>query len=509
MSKELVKDKPRTASNKAAADGGKGAAAAALPHTGYMLIGGELVESLAGGWYDSINPANEEYIGKVPAATAADVDRAVTAAEPAAVQWAALSVAQRSKYLLDLADALQRQADRILEVEVADTGNTISPMRNDLANGIDRLKFFVGLGYELKGQSIPATAENIHFTLREPYGVVGRILAFNHPINMAVAGMAAPLMAGNAVILKPSEHSPLSATILAEIAREVLPPGVLSILSGTGPETGEALVRHPRIKRLSFIGSARTGMAIQRAAAEVAVKHVTLELGGKNPFIVFPDAPVEKVSTAAVSGMNFGWQGQSCASTSRLFVHDKLYDAVVERVAAKVAAIRVGDPFDDASQMGPINSVGQFKKVLHYIEAGVADGARLVAGGRRPQGPLFEKGYWVEPTVFADVEPDMRIAREEIFGPVLSILRWSEVDEVVEKANALDYGLTAAVWSNDLTTAMKTARRVQSGYVWVNGVGAHVRAVPYGGYKNSGIGRERGLGELMSYTEEKSVHIML
>ena len=480
-----------------------------LPHTGLMLIGGELVESLDGGWLDSLNPATEAYIGKVPRATAADVDRAVAAAERAQPGWAALSVAQRGKYLLDLADALAAQSARILRVEVADTGNTISPMRNDLANGIDRLKFFVGLGYELKGHSIPATAENIHFTLREPYGVVGRILAFNHPINMAVAGMAAPLMAGNAVILKPSEQSPLSASILAEIARDVLPPGVLGILSGLGAEVGDALVRHPRVKRLSFVGSARTGMAIQRSAAAVAVKHVSLELGGKNPFIVFPDAPLEKVAAAVVSGMNFGWQGQSCASTSRVFVHDSLYDAVVERVAARVAAIRVGDPFDDATQMGPVNSRTQYDKVLYYIEAGLADGARLVAGGRRPQGPAFARGYWVEPTVFADVDPDMRVAREEIFGPVLSILRWREVDEVVAKANALDYGLTAAVWTNDLTVAMQTARRIQSGYVWVNGVGAHVRAMPYGGYKNSGVGRERGLEELLSYTEEKSVHIML
>lgn len=501
--KDLVKDKPKALESRSSAGTGP------LPYTGLMLIGGELVESVDGGWLESVNPANEKYIGKVPQATAKDVDLAVTAAERAQTKWGALSVAQRAKYLLDLADALNRQADRILHVEVADTGNTIVPMRGDLSGGIERLKYFVGLGYELKGQSIPATAENIHFTLREPYGVIGRILAFNHPINFAVVGMASPLMAGNTVILKPSEQSPLSASILGEIAREVLPPGVLTILSGTGAGAGDALVRHPRVKRLSFVGSPRTGMAIQRAAAEVAVKHVTLELGGKNPFIVFPDVPVEKVAAAAVSGMNFGWQGQSCASTSRLFVHDSIYDAVVERVAAKVAAIRVGDPFDEKSEMGPINSIGQYKKVLYYIEAGLQDGARLVAGGKRPQGDQFKKGYWVEPTVFADVTTEMRIAREEIFGPVLSILRWSEVDEVVKKANALDLGLTAAIWSNDLTVAMKTAKRVQSGYIWINGVGAHVRAMPYGGYKNSGTGRERGMEELMSYTEEKSIHIML
>jgi len=283
---------------------------------------------------------------------------------------------------------------------------------------------------------------------------------------------------------------------------------VLTILSGSA-DVGAALVRHPRVKRLSFVGSARTGMAIQRSAAEVAVKHVSLELGGKNPFIAFADAPVEKVAASAVAGMNFSWQGQSCGSTSRLFVHADIYDQVLEQVAAKTAAIRVGDPFDSGTQMGAINSAGQLQKVQHYVEAGNADGARLVTGGARPAGAAFEKGYWMQPTVFADVDPAARIAREEIFGPVLSVLRWSDVDEVVKMANSVEYGLTAAVWTRDISQAMNTALRLETGYVWINGINAHVRAMPYGGYKNSGVGRERGIEELYSYTEEKSVHIML
>jgi betaine-aldehyde dehydrogenase len=478
------------------------------PITGRMLIGGELVESTGGGWIDCLNPANEEYIGKVPLGTAADVERAVDAAEIAQAKWAALSVSQRSDYLNRLGDSILKRIDELLYVEVADTGNPITPMRNDIVSGVERLRYFAGLGYELQGKSIPATPGNVHFTLREPYGVVGRILAFNHPINFAIVGMASPLMAGNAVILKPSEQSPLSASILAEIASEVLPPGVLTFLSGNA-DVGSALVRHPRVKRLSFVGSARTGMAIQRAAAEVAVKHVSLELGGKNPFIVFPDAPVEKVASSAVAGMNFSWQGQSCGSTSRLLVHESIYDQVLEQVAAKTKAIRVSDPFDSATQMGAINSAAQLKKVIQYVEAGKEDGARLVTGGERPAGIAFEKGYWMQPTVFGDVDQNTRIAREEIFGPVLSVLRWSNVDEVVKLANAVEYGLTAAVWTNDITAAMKTALRLQTGYVWINGVNAHVRAMPYGGYKNSGVGRERGIEELYSYTEEKSIHIML
>lgn len=478
------------------------------PITGRMLIGGELVESQGGRWIDCLNPANEDYIGKVPLGTAADVDRAVEAAEIAQRKWAALSVAQRSDYLNRLGDAIMKRADELLYVEVADTGNPITPMRNDIVGGVERLRYFAGLGYELQGKSIPASPGNIHFTVREPYGVVGRILAFNHPINFAIVGMASPLMAGNAVILKPSEQSPLSASLMAEIASEVLPPGVLTILSGNA-DVGAAMVRHPRIKRLSFVGSARTGMAIQRAAAEVAVKNVSLELGGKNPFIVFPDAPIDKVAASAVAGMNFSWQGQSCGSTSRLFVHDDIYDQVVEQVVAKSAAIRVGDPFDSATQMGAINSAAHLKRVAQYIDAGKADGARLLTGGARPAGAAFDKGYWLQPTVFGDVDQSSRIAREEIFGPVLSILRWSDVDDVVRMANAVEYGLTAAVWTRDISQAMTTALRLETGYVWINGVNAHVRAMPYGGYKNSGVGRERGIEELYSYTEEKSVHVML
>ena len=496
----------QTARNASASKRGVGSE---LPRTGLMLIDGKMVESADSGWLECHNPATDEHIGRVPRGSKRDVEIAVAAAERAQPSWAKLSVAQRAGFLHKLADAIAQRADDILRVEVADTGNPIAYMRGDISGGLERLRYFAGLGYELKGETIPATAENIHLTMREPYGVVGRILAFNHPINFAIVGLASPLMAGNAVILKPAEQSPLSASLLGEIAVEVLPPGILNILSGIGGEVGDALVRHPRVKRLSFVGSARTGMAIQRAAAESAVKHVTLELGGKNPFIVFPDAPIEKVAAAAVAGMNFSWQGQSCASTSRLFLHESLHDEVLERVVARVKAIRVGDPFDDGTQMGAINSPAQFQKVMSYVEAGVAEGARLAAGGRRPQGPIFEKGLWIEPTVFADVKPGMRIAREEIFGPILSVLRWSNVDDVIEMANDVDLGLSAAVWSTDITQAMATARRLQAGYVWVNGVNAHVRAMPYGGYKNSGVGRERGIEELYSYTEEKSIHIML
>ena len=371
---------------------GAAKALSAAPISGRMLIGGKLVESSDGGWIDCLNPANEDYIGKVPRGTAEDVDRAVDLAEAAQLKWAALSVAKRSDYLMRLGDAIMQRADELLRVEVADTGNPITPMRNDISGGVERLRYFAGLGYELQGRSIPATPENIHFTIREPYGVVGRILAFNHPINFAIVGMASPLMAGNAVVLKPSEQSPLSASILAEIADEILPPGVLTMLSGNA-DVGNALVRHPNVKRLSFVGSARTGMAIQRWRRRSPSSTSRSNWAAKSIHRVRGCAR-RKGCGSGGGRHEFQWQGQSCGSTSRLFVHESIYDKVLEQVVANVSRIQVGDPFDSATQMGAINSAGQLNKVRLYIEGASADGARLVAGGKRPHGPAFSKGYW-------------------------------------------------------------------------------------------------------------------
>lgn len=475
------------------------------PHIGRMLIGGQFVES-EGGWIECVNPADGRTIGRVPRGTANDVARAVRVAEGAQQSWAELSVAERATYLVRFADAIAARANDLLLLEVADSGNSITGMHGDVVNCAERLRYFAGLGYELQGATIPGRTDRLNYTVREPYGVVGRIAAFNHPLAMAVNGLAAPLMAGNAVVLKPSEQCPLSSTLLGEIANAVFPEGIVNIVTGDGA-VGNALVQHPRVKRLSFVGSARTGLAIQRGAAEVAVKSISLELGGKNPFIVFPDAPLDRVADAAVLGMNFIWQGQSCSSTSRLFVHDAVYDEVVSRVTEKAKAIRLGDPFSWSTEMGAIISQAQLEKVEQYVAHGHAEGARLMTGGHRPAGSSFERGFWYEPTVFADVTQDMRIAREEIFGPVLSILRWSQVDEVIDMANSVDLGLTGAIWTQDIGTAMRAARRLQTGYIWINGVASNARAVPFGGYKNSGVGRERGIEELYSYTEEKSVQV--
>ncbi len=475
----------------------------------HMLIGGQLVESESGAWDESLNPATEEVIGRAPAATAGDVAKAVASAEQAWPHWAAMGVSARAEVLRAFGNSLLKRADELLRVEVMDTGNTIGPMRGDVRMGVDSLNYYAGVGYELKGQTIPSTPGNLHFTVREPYGVVVRIVPFNHPVMFATARTAAALMAGNAVIVKPPETSPLSALVLAEIARDVFPAGVFNIVTGTGATAGDALVRHPTVKRIAFIGSTATGRAIQRAAAESSVKHVSLELGGKNPLIVFPDADPDAVAKAAVAAMNFSWQGQSCGSTSRLLLHESLYDRVLDQVVDLVSAIRVGDPMDERSQMGPVNSAAQLAKVKHYIRIGETDGARLLTGGCRPEGSAFARGYWIRPAVFGAVTPDMRIAKEEVFGPVLSVMRWSNVDAAIEMANAVEYGLTAAIWTNDIDTALTTARRVRAGHQWINGYGAPYMAVPFGGVKNSGCGREEALEEMLDYTEIKTINVIL
>jgi len=474
-----------------------------------MYIGGKFVPSSDNQWIDSVNPATEEVHGRVPVGNAADVELAVQAAEAAQPGWAARSVWERRDILRKLTAAMRARAGEILPLEAADTGNTIASLSRDVEVAANYIDYFSGLGTEIKGDSSPASADGIHFSLRQPYGTVARIVPFNHPFLFAGAHLAAPLMAGNAVIVKTPETSPLSATIMAEICHEVLPPGLVNIMHGTGLPTGDALVRHPRIWRIGFTGSVQTGMAIQRSAAEVAVKHVSLELGGKNPMIVFPDADPDTVAKAAVGGMNFAWAGQSCGSNSRLLLHESLHDAVVERIVAQVSSIRIGDPLDPGSQMGPVNSAAHYRRILSFIESARTEGAKLLTGGARPEGEAFRRGYWIRPTVYANVTADMRIAREEIFGPVLSILKWRTEEEALAIANGTEYGLASGVWTHDLKTAMNMARRLNSGFVWINTTARHFVGTPFGGWKNSGLGLEECLAELLSYTHNKAVHVFV
>ncbi|MFM8845927.1 MAG: aldehyde dehydrogenase family protein [Gammaproteobacteria bacterium] len=474
-----------------------------------MLIDGELTAGeggAAGQWIESHDPATLAPVGRVPAATAGDVDRAVQAAARAQIAWKGRSVWERAALLRALAAAIRTRGKEILELEARDTGNTLAKLQADIQIAAGYLEYFAGLGSELKGETIPATAQGLHLTLREPYGVVARIVPFNHPFMFAAAHLAAPLMAGNAVVVKTPETSPLTGSMLGELCRDILPRGLVNIIHGHGNPAGDALVRHPLVRRIGFTGSVATGLAIQRAAAESSVKHVTLELGGKNPFIVFPDADLDRVVDMAVAGMNFSWAGQSCGSTSRLLLHESVHDEVVERVAAKLSALRIGNPLSLDSEMGPVNSARQHERVLGFIASAKADGARLVSGGGRPPGESFAKGYWIQPTLFTDVQPALRIAREEIFGPVMCALRFATEEQAIALANDSDYGLTAAVWTRDLPRALRVMRTLDAGTVWINTAGQHYVGSPFGGWKDSGLGGEECLEELFSYSQTKAVH---
>ncbi len=474
-----------------------------------MLIDGALVESTGGAWIESTSPATEENLGRVPAGTAEDVNRAVAAAAKAQPKWNALSIWERGNLLRKLAGAIRERRAEIKELEAADSGNTIASLDGDMHKASNQFEYFAGLATEMKGFTSPASPTGIHMTLREPYGVVGRIVPFNHPFMFATASLAAPLVAGNTVVLKSPETSPLSASIVGELCRDVLPPGVVNIVSGYGLPVGDTIARHPLVRRIGFTGSIGTGLAIQRAVAESAVKHVSLELGGKNPLVICAAADLDAAVNAAIFGMNFAWAGQSCGSTSRILVHESLYDRAVEMAKAKVEKIRVGNPLDMSSQMGPLNSAGHYERVCGHVATARKEGAKLVTGGERPAGGDFKKGYWLQPTIFADVTPNHRIGRDEVFGPVMAFLKWKTDEEVIALANDSRYALTASVFSRDITQALTMARKIEAGVVCVNGAKMHFVGMPFGGVKDSGLGNEESIDELLSYTRTKAVHILM
>lgn len=472
-----------------------------------MSIAGEFRAAADGGYLDAVNPATGKVIGRIPQATPADVNDAVAGGARAQRDWIQLHPVERSRRMNALADLIVAQGDELAMLDVVDNGSPISEMRNDIQFAAAMLRYYAGLVLQARGTTVPTTWDRVNYTLRQPYGVVGRIVPFNHPLLFAASKAAAPLAAGNAVIMKPSEHTSLSALRFGELAQQALPPGLVSIVTGDGAVSGDALVTHPDVRRLAFIGSADTGMRIIARASSVNVKNVSLELGGKNPLVVFPDADVDKAIDGAVRGMNFTWQGQSCGSTSRLLVHQSLYRDFVDRLAAKVGAIRSGDPTEPTTQTGALVNRSQLDKVLSFIRIGRDDGARLVAGGVRLTDGDYANGTFVRPTVFADVEPDSRLAQNEIFGPVLAAMPFNDYDEAVRIANSVRYGLTASVFTRDLATTHRFARDIQSGYVWVNEVSQHVPGTPFGGFKDSGLGREEDVDELLSYTQTKNVHV--
>jgi betaine-aldehyde dehydrogenase len=469
-----------------------------------LYIGGKWVEPHAGKGFESVNPSTRAKLGKVPAADERDVDRAVQAAKAAFVAWSRVPVRERARALQQLARRIEEHAEELALMDSLDSGNAIVGMRGDMTWTADSLNYFAGLITEIKGETSSQGPRHLNLTRRQPYGVVAKINPFNHPFRFCAEKAAAPLAAGNCVVIKGSEQAPLSSLRLGELCDGIFPPGVVNIITGDGA-VGSALVRHPDIQRIGFVGSVPTGRAIARDAAD-GLKKVTLELGGKNPIIIFPDADPKKAAAAAIKGMNMNRQGQSCSSTSRVFVHASLHQSVLEELVRLAEALPLGMPWIDKNEVGPIVSQRQFDRVMSYIRSGIEEGAKLTTGGDQPKDEALRQGWFVAPTVFDGVTPQMRIGREEIFGPVMSVMPWKDEQEMLDRANALEYGLTAAIITNDLAKAMETAERVEAGYVWINSTGRYIGA-PYGGWKQSGIGQEECFDELLSYTQIKNINM--
>lgn len=479
-----------------------------LPAHTDLYYGGAWHAPKAGRYVETIDPARDAPLARVAAADADDVAAAVAAAHAAFPAWRALKPAERAAHMRAAAQILRDHAEDLALVDALDTGNPVAEMVSDAKVAAAGLDYFAGLAGEVKGMTIPMGPGHLDYTVREPLGVVARIVAYNHPLLFAGGKIAAPLAAGNTVIVKAAEQAPLSALRMAELIGGVFPPGVVSVLAG-GRACGEALSTHPLVRKITLIGSVPTGKAIMRAAADT-LKPVLLELGGKNALVAYPDADVEAVADGVVRGMNFTWAGQSCGSTSRAFLHDAIHDRVLARAVELIGQRhRPGIPTDRATTMGPLVSRAQYDKVMGHIADAKAAGARLVTGGGRPADPVLARGFFVEPTVFADVTPAMRVAREEIFGPVLAVLRWTDEDVLWRDVNAVDYGLTASIWTRDLSTAHRAAARVEAGFVWINHAGPHFLGAPFGGVKQSGIGREESIDELLDFTQVKNVNVRL
>lgn len=470
-----------------------------------MYIGGEWVTAASGETFTTIDPTTEEPIATVTAGGPEDVDAAVVAARAGAAEWSAMSWTERSKRLTTLAGRIRDEVEHLAMLDTVDAGLPITGMRADVLGTAGEFEYFAGIAGELKGFTVPAGDDMLAYSRREPYGIVGRIVPFNHPFRFSAGKLAAPLAAGNAVIMKPPEQAPLSALEIPRLAEGLLPAGVINIVTGLGAPVGGSIAAHPDIPRIAFTGSVPTGRAVMRAAAE-HIKHVSLELGGKNPIIICEDADPVVTAAATVTGMNIPRSmGQSCQSNSRVFIHRSIREPFLAALQARVASLRIGDPREDTTDVGPLAYREHYERVLQHISNAEEDGARLLCGGGRPEG--VDRGFYVAPTVFVDVTPDMRLAQEEVFGPVMAVIDWEDEDELFAMVNGVQFGLTAKIWTRDLARAQRFVARVDSGLVWVNGSGGKPRGVPFGGFKLSGIGKEGGLEEIVSFTREKGVMI--
>jgi len=473
-----------------------------------MLIDGKWVEAASGKTFETLNPATGQVLARVAEGDKEDIDRAVRAARRTFDdgRWARMNPGERQRLLLRIADLIEQHGDELAQLETLDNGKPFAESRNvDIPSTAETFRYYAGWVTKLYGETNPSDAAFFNFTLREPVGVCGQIIPWNFPLLMCAWKLAPALACGNTSVLKPAEQTPLTALRLGELLLEAgVPPGVVNIVPGFGPTAGGALVHHPLVDKIAFTGSTEVGKEIHRETSST-LKRVSLELGGKSPNIVFPDADMAKAVPQSAFAIYMN-AGQVCTAGSRLLVEKDVHDEVVDGLVGAAGAWKVGDGLDPTTMVGPLVSTTQLERVTKYLEIGPSEGAELRLGGHRVAG---EKGYFVEPTIFTGVKPDMRIAQEEIFGPVLSVIPFTDIDDAIRIANDTMYGLAAAIWTRDLSTAHRMARGIRAGTIWVNGYGGSDPGVSFGGYKQSGFGRELGVHSIELYTNTKSVWVNL
>jgi acyl-CoA reductase-like NAD-dependent aldehyde dehydrogenase len=476
-----------------------------------VLIGGEWLNSNSDQWIDSIDPFSGEAWAQIPRCTPSDANKAVKAAKDAfrSSAWSNLSATARGQILYRFGDLVEQNAQVLAEAERRDNGKIREEVAGQARSAARWIRYYAGLADKLEGSVVPIDKSGVFaYTKLEPLGVIAAIVPWNSPLTLTTWKLAPALAAGNAIVIKPSEHASTSILEMARLAHEAgIPPGIINVITGYGNEVGDALIRHKDVSKIAFTGGEVGGQAVYRAAAD-DFKKVTLELGGKSPNIVFDDANVEEALKGAVAGV-FGASGQSCLAGSRLLVQEGIHDRFVDRLVDVVAEAKIGDPSDPATQIGPISTRQQWEKILQMIELGRSEGATCRLGGHAVSGPGFGQGQFVAPTIFTGVRNDMRIAREEVFGPVLCVLKFKDEEEAIAIANDSDYGLASGVWTQNLKRAFLCADRLQAGTVWINNYRTTSFAMPFGGYKRSGIGREGGSDSIKEFVQVKSVWITM